>query len=193
MTTVYFVRHAKPNFGNHDDFTRELTPEGMEDRKLVTAFLWDKNIDAVLSSPYKRAVDTVKEFADAKKLEVKVVDDFKERRVESHWIEDFESFCKSQWSDFDFKLSDGESLREVQRRNIGALLQVLDTYRGKNVAIGSHGTALSTVINYFDASFGYDEFEAIRNKMPWIVRFSFEGVQCLEIKKYDLFCGGDRK
>ncbi len=188
MTTVYFVRHAKPNFGNRDDLTRELTEEGMEDRKLVTAFLWDKSIAAVLSSPYKRAVDTVKDFADAKQLEIKLVDDFRERRVESRWIEDFENFCKSQWEDFDFKLSDGESLREVQKRNIEALWQVLEAYPGKNVVIGSHGTALSTVINYFDSSFGYNEFQAIRNAMPWIVRFSFENNRCLEIEKYDLFC-----
>lgn len=188
MTTVYFVRHAKPNFGNHDDLTRELTEKGMEDRKLVTAFLWDKSIAAVFSSPYKRAVDTVKDFADAKQLEIKLVDDFRERRVESRWIEDFENFCKSQWEDFDFKLSDGESLREVQKRNIEALWQVLETYPGKNVVVGSHGTALSTVINYFDSSFGYNEFQAIRNAMPWIVRFSFENNRCLEIEKYDLFC-----
>ena len=25
MTTVYFVRHAQPNYENHDDLTRELT------------------------------------------------------------------------------------------------------------------------------------------------------------------------
>lgn len=70
MTVVYFVRHAKPNFNNHDDRTRELTEQGLEDRKLVTKFLWDKDIDVVLSSSYKRAVDTVKEFADMKGLAV---------------------------------------------------------------------------------------------------------------------------
>ena len=25
MTNVYFVRHAQPNYENHDDLTRELT------------------------------------------------------------------------------------------------------------------------------------------------------------------------
>lgn len=31
MTTVYFVRHAKPNFDNHDDLTRELSTQGFEE------------------------------------------------------------------------------------------------------------------------------------------------------------------
>lgn len=70
ITAVYFVRHAVPNYNNHDDMTRELTVQGLRDRKLVTDFLLDKNIDVVLSSPYKRAVDTIKEFADVKKLQI---------------------------------------------------------------------------------------------------------------------------
>mgnify|MGYP001055308265 CR=1 FL=1 len=186
MTTVYFVRHATPNFHNHDDFTRELTAQGLEDRKRVTEFLWDKDIDVVLSSPYKRAVDTVKEFADAKGLEIELIDGFKERKVESEWIEDFEGFCKKQWEDFHFKLSEGESLLEVQNRNIQALERVLKMYNGKNVVIGSHGTALSTIIHYFDSSFGYEEFQKIRNLMPWIVRFSFENNNCMEMKTFNI-------
>lgn len=63
MTTIYFIRHAEPNYDNHDDMTRELSEKGLKDRALVTEFLRDKEIDAVLSSPFKRAVDTVGEFA----------------------------------------------------------------------------------------------------------------------------------
>ena len=82
MTKVYFVRHAEPNYENHDDMLRELSARGMEDRKRVTAFLSDKQIDVVLSSPFKRAVDTVKDFADSKGLTVETVNDFRERKVD---------------------------------------------------------------------------------------------------------------
>lgn len=187
MTIVYFVRHAQPNFNNHDDLTRELTLQGLKDSKLVTEFLWNKGIDVILSSPYKRAIDTIKDFANAKKMEIECITDFRERKVGSTWIEDFDSFCKKQWEDFDFKLLDGESLQEVQKRNISALNQILETYVEKNVVIGSHGTALSTIINYYDSSFGYNEFEEIKNLMPWIVKFSFERNKCLEIQKYNFF------
>lgn len=117
MTRVYFVRHAQPNFNNHDDLTRELTEQGRRDRKLVTAFLKVKEIGAVFSSPYKRAVDTIKEFADAQGMEIELVSDFRERKVGDLWIENFDSFCKRQWDDFDYKLPAGESLREVKCRN----------------------------------------------------------------------------
>ena len=187
MTKVYFVRHAEPNYNNHNDMSRELSAKGMVDRELVTRFLADKNIEVVLSSPFKRAFDTVVHFADSKGLNIEIIDDFRERKVDSIWIEDFVSFSKAQWKDFDYKLSDGESLNEVQSRNISALNNVLEKHKGKNIAIGSHGTALSTIINYYDKSFGYENFERIRTVMPWIVEFTFKNDECISIKYVDLF------
>ena len=130
---------------------------------------------------YKRAIDTVKEFADANILKIGIVEDFRERKIDSKWIEDFTDFSKKQWEDFDYKLSDGESLSEVQSRNIAALNQVLIDYEDKNIVIASHGTALSTIINYFDPSFGHSNFEEIRTVMPWIVKFTFEGDQLMDM------------
>ena len=73
MTKVYFVRHAEPDYNNHEDALRELSPKGMEYRKLVTKFLMDKDIDVVLSSPYKRAVDTVRDFADSHNFKIEII------------------------------------------------------------------------------------------------------------------------
>ena len=187
MTSIYFVRHAEPNYENHNDMSRELSNKGIEDRKLVTEFLMDKQIDIVLSSPYKRAVDTVRDFAEKKGIDIGIVDEFRERRVDTGWIEDFNSFCKKQWEDFSYKLSDGECLEEVQSRNIKALNRVLEQYRNKNIVVGSHGTALSTIINYYDKTFGYNDFDRIRYLMPWIVEFKFKGNECICINKYNLF------
>lgn len=187
ITNVYFVRHAEPNYENHNDLLRELTPKGMSDRTLVTKFLSDKQISVLLSSPYKRSVDTIQEFADRSGLSIELIEDFRERMIDSVWIEDFNAFAKQQWADFSYKLSDGECLQEVQDRNIRALNNALEQYSGQNIAIGSHGTALSTIINYYDNSFGYDDFQEIRKLMPWIVHFCFENDTCVKIEKYDLF------
>ena len=73
MTTVYFVRHAEPNYDNHDDRSRELSNKGLQDRKLVTEFLLDKHIDVILSSPYKRAIDTVAVFAETSNLKIEIL------------------------------------------------------------------------------------------------------------------------
>ena len=93
----------------------------------------------------------------------------------------------NQWADFSYKLSDGECLREVQERNITALFKVLEKYKDSNIILGGHGTALSTIINYFDPSFGYEDFVEMKHKMPWIVEFEFDDdLKCCAINKYDL-------
>lgn len=187
MTQIYFIRHAQPNYENHNDELRELSAKGLQDRYLVTEFLQDKSIDVVLSSPFKRSVDTIKPFADQYGFDIITIADFRERKVDSCWIEDFYGFSKRQWEDFDYKLADGETLHEVQKRNIAALEKVLEQYKGKRVVVGSHGTALSTIINYYQPDFGLDGFESIRTLMPWIVRFDFEGKKCRKIEQYNLF------
>ncbi len=182
MTNVYFVRHAEPDYNNHDDLLRPLTDKGMKDRIKVTNYLMDKKIDVILSSPYIRAIDTVADFAKNVGLSIETVSDFRERKIDSSWIEDFNAFSKKQWSDFNYKLTDGESLNEVQQRNIRALEEVIFIHKGKNIVIGSHGTALSTIINYYDNRFNYDNFNVIRSLMPWIVKFVYNDLKCVSIE-----------
>lgn len=193
VTSVYFVRHAEPNNRNHDEWSRELTEKGMRDRALVTAFLADKHVDAVLSSPYKRAADTVAHYANAHGMEITSIHDFHERKVDGGWIDDFDAFVRRQWADFDYKLSDGETLREVQARNIAALNDVLEHYAGQTVVVGSHGTALSCIVNHYQPAFGLEDFMRILHLTPWVVRLSFEGKRCVGIEEYDLFAGTNQK
>lgn len=186
MTIIYFVRHAEPNYENHDDQSRELSAKGLRDRTLVTNFLSNKKITAALSSPYIRAIDTIREFTDRHNLKITLIHDFRERKVDSEWIPDFSAFCQRQWADFNYKLSDGECLSEVQKRNISALSSVLHQYKDENIVIGTHGTALSTIINYYDPTFDYFDFVRIKSLMPWIVKMAFDGENCITIEYYDL-------
>lgn len=175
MTQIYYVRHAEPNYHNHDDVERELTARGHADAHRVTACLQDKGIAHIYSSPYRRALDTLRPFAEAMRLPIVHVPDFRERKVDACWIDDFDSFSRQQWADFDFHLPGGESLREVQKRNVAALEALLQAHEGQRVVIGGHGTAVSTLLNHYDPSFGHAQFEGIRRIMPWIVRLDFDG------------------
>jgi 2,3-bisphosphoglycerate-dependent phosphoglycerate mutase len=161
----------------------------MRDRTFVTAFLRDKSIDAVLSSPFKRAVDTVADFAAANGFDIELIEDFRERKSDGNWLRDtdFFPFMERQWADFSYTLSDGESLAEVQERNIVALTEVLRQYKGKTIVVGTHGTALSTIINYYDDTHGFHDFMSMVNIMPWVVKADFDDYGCMGMEKIDLF------
>lgn len=181
MNKVYFVRHAKPDFSVYDDLMRPLTIEGLEESKKIKDILKDKKITRLYCSPYKRSIDTIKDLAENLNLQIKLIDDFRERKISNEWIEDFNSFSKRQWDDFEYKLEYGESLKEVQERNIRELQKILRKNDGENIVIGTHGTSLSCIINYFDKSFGYMQFEEIKNVMPLIVCMEFDGLDMINI------------
>ncbi len=174
MTTIYFVRHAEPNYNNHDDMTRELTEKGWTDRSRVSFFLDGKGVTKAYSSPFKRSIDTISAFTEEHGLEILTDYDFRERSI-GPWLDDFNSYAKKQWSDFSYTIEGGECLAQVQKRNLQALSNVLKACRNETVVIGTHGTALSCIINYYDPSFGYEDFERIKAVLPWIVKMDFEG------------------
>ncbi|WP_160671808.1 histidine phosphatase family protein [Clostridium sp. C8-1-8] len=184
MSKIYFVRHAEPDYSIKDDRLRPLTEDGLKASIKVSDFLSDKNITKIFSSPYKRSVDTILDFSKKSALEITKIEDFKERKIEDVWIEDFDNFFKTQWQDFNYKLSSGECLNEVQARNIAALHSLLNEYPEDTIVIGTHGTALSTIINYYDKNFDGKEFARIRGIMPFIVYMEFEGTKLVNIKEY---------
>jgi len=95
MTTIYFIRHAEPDYNNHDDLLRPLTEKGKKDVELVNKYLEDKKIDMILSSPFLRAIETLIGFSDKINKKVILVNEFRERKVDSLWIEDFKEFSKN--------------------------------------------------------------------------------------------------
>ena len=189
MTTVFFIRHAESDLSVHDDRIRPLTEKGMNDRSLVTGFLQDKSINAVLSSPFRRAVDTVADFAERNGIEIETIEDFRERDVGGEWLSDadFWAFVERAWADFSYTRSGDECLAKVQERNIAALNAVLHKHEGQNIAIGTHGTAMSTIINYYDRSYRFQDFMAIVKITPWVVKMEFNGTDFIGMEKIDLF------
>ncbi|MEY8530561.1 MULTISPECIES: hypothetical protein [Lactobacillus] len=53
----------------------------------------------------------------------------------------------------------------------------------KTIIVGSHGTAIGTIINYYDSSFTYEKFVKIQPLMPFVIKAEFKG---LVLKEYHL-------
>ncbi len=183
MTNIYFVRHAQPQYSWADPATRPLTDEGRKDCTEVVRVLKDIKLDYAISSPYTRSYDTIKETALAHGLEIHTDERLRERKNGKN-SNSMEMFAK-RWADLSYCEPDGECLKSVQDRNIEVILDLLDNHAGENIILGTHGTALSTVFNYFDSSFALDGFLRIINNLPYVVRLGFEGRECVE--KEELF------
>ena len=56
-----------------------------------------------------------------------------------------------------------------------ALNEILSDNADKEVVVGTYGTALSTILNFHDNSFGCEDFLRIIDWMPYIIELDFEG------------------
>lgn len=48
-------------------------------------------------------------------------------------------------------------------------------HRDKTIVIGTHGTALSAILNFYNPDFNFNDFKRIWHWMPYIIRVDFEG------------------
>ncbi|WP_186423655.1 histidine phosphatase family protein [Lacrimispora celerecrescens] len=187
MTRVYFVRHAQPDHAWEDDRTRPLTMEGREDSRKVLKYLRDKNIDSFYCSPYKRSLDTIGETAAY--YDKEIIADERLRERESGRNGNHHGMFRKRWEDHDFHEEGGESIAMVQDRNVSALKEILRNNAGKNIVIGTHGTALSSILNYYDTDYDCDSFLRILDWMPYIIELDFadgeftDKIEHLHIKK----------
>lgn len=175
MTKVYFVRHAQPEHAWEDDRTRPLTEEGKRDASVVLDFLKDKEIDSFYSSPYKRSIDTIAETALF--FEKEIFTDERLREREKGPDGNNHGMFQKRWNDHNYHEQDGESIAMVQQRNVAALNEILLDNDGKKIVIGTHGTALSSILNYYDDRFGCEDFLRIIDWMPYILELDFEGTK----------------
>lgn len=171
ITSIFFVSHAQPNIKWDDDRTRSLTGTGLEDSRMVTATLEKYEIDFFYFSPYKRSIDTILDCANKFNMIIHTDERFRERKKGINSI----SFLEKRWQDFNFCEENSESLASVQQRNIEALTEILNKHPNKNIVIGTHGTALSTILHYYDPSFGCVGFKNIWHSMPYIIKLDFDG------------------
>ena len=178
MTNIYFVRHAQPQYSCEDASLRPLTEEGMKDTAKVVEALKDIRLDCAISSPYKRSCDTIKQTAEEHGLVIEI-DDRLHERISGKDSNNAYMFRK-RWADMSFCEPDGECLQSVMDRNIAAINDILDAHEGKNIIIGTHGTALSTILHYYDNSYGLEGFLRMIDFMPYIIRLGFNGRELVE-------------
>ncbi len=82
---------------------------------------------------------------------------------------------RKRWADHNYHEECEEFIAMVQNRNIEALNEILSDNKDKDIVIGTHGTALSTILNFYDSNFGCEDFLRIIDWMPYIIELDFEG------------------
>ncbi|HDR7776951.1 TPA: histidine phosphatase family protein [Bacillus tropicus] len=171
MTTIYFVRHAHSTY-TKEERERPLSEKGHLDAENVTRLLKDKHIDVVISSPYKRAIQTVQGIANTYHVSIEIEEDLRERLLSSEPIADFNDAIENVWEDWSFAHEGGESNDVAQRRAVICLQNILKKYEDKNIVIGTHGNIMVLLMNYFDSKYDFQFWKTLH--MPDLYKLTFD-------------------
>ena len=126
------------------------------------------------------------------------MDGFGERKIGTNSIDEYpKDFELKQYFDNSYKLPKGESKTEVTDRMYKNILSVINLYKGKRVAIVSHGTAISFLLskwcdvnpvnidgNKFDIDIKYKDKEIFTGKIgaPEVFRLTFNDEELVDIE-----------
>jgi broad specificity phosphatase PhoE len=140
---------------------RPLSAQGLKDADAVRDSLADRSIDAIYSSPYRRARQTVEPLAAHLALPIVEVWDFRERTLSEGRVPDFQAAARATWEDFLFAHPGGETNAAAQRRGTSALLEIIARHRDSRVVVATHGTLLTLMLRAFDDAIGVEFWSAI--------------------------------
>jgi broad specificity phosphatase PhoE len=169
---LFIIRHGKSELRGEEEL-RGLEPEGMRAAGAIAACLGSiaPTIDAVYSSPYQRALLTMKPLADLRGLDVTVLDLLSEKKLSAEPVPDKAIEHQKMWLDFSYKLPGGESSRDAQDRVLDAIKQIRTAHPEGCIAIGSHGTLIALLLNAYSPAIGYADW--VKMAMPAIFQLDY--------------------
>lgn len=158
MTIVYISRHSQPfrkflgayKVNEIEQIRNEknlLSVDGEKYAEQMSNLPELLKVEILYSSHYVRAMSTAKYIAEKNNIILNVDERLGERRFGVNNISELPStFFEDQFRNWDYKLTNGESVNEVSKRMNEALSEILDVNRDKKIVIISHGTAISAML-----------------------------------------------
>ncbi|SDN47966.1 2,3-bisphosphoglycerate-dependent phosphoglycerate mutase [Psychrobacillus sp. OK028] len=157
---IYLIRHCQ---AKGQEPSAGLTNVGREKALELVPILEKFNIDHIISSPYKRAVQTIKPFSESKRIPIIIDDNLQERVLSADSMEDWLEKLERTFLERDLTFSGGESSIQALTRIREVVDEVFENQQMRNVAIVSHGNILSLLINHYETTFGFAQWQQMKN------------------------------
>jgi len=149
MTEIILVRHGETEWNVSNIFRGrtdiELNETGIRQARLLAEYLTNVNIDAIYSSPLKRALKTAEIIASYHNLDVDIAPDLtdfnfgKWQGLSHQEVKDKYKKLYGEWINHPdrIKMPAGESLESVRKRTMGVVTTVIARY-AETVVLVSH-------------------------------------------------------
>ena len=165
---IYIIRHCEAEGQSSD---APLTKRGFTQANELSNFLSDIKVDRVISSPFLRAIQTIKPFAENKNIEIETDSRLTERILSSISFSDWMNKLEATFNDMNLKYEGGESNHEAMTR-IVEVVNDIATSDSENTIIVAHGGIISSLLNYYDKNFGFEQWKSLSNPDVYLLRIT---------------------
>lgn len=177
LQTLYIVRHCK---AEGQEAEAHLTSEGYHQAQQLSLWLGKYTIDYMMSSPYVRAIQTVKPYAEIMNKTIVVDDRLSERILSKDNRSDWLQCLERTFQEPDLCFSGGESSRQATERIVAVIKELLLLGHASNLVV-AHSNIISLLLKYFDDRIGFEHWKQLSN--PDVYRMVFQDGQFKEMKR----------
>lgn len=156
---IYLVRHCKAA-GQEPEAS--LTAEGERQAERLADFLAGRKVDRIVSSPFERAVASVRPYADMAGIAIETDERLAERVLSAEPLPDWMERLKASFDDLDAKWPGGESSREAMARGYGVIRECWSRPETNTVVV-THGNLMALILKACHDRYGYEDWSSLTN------------------------------
>ncbi|MBE3644265.1 histidine phosphatase family protein [Bacillus cereus] len=161
MKKIIVIRHCSATGQERD---AELTTDGKNQANTLATFLLENQlqIDHIVSSPFVRAIDSIRPYALQANLSIQEDERLTERILSDVPMDDWMQKLESTFTNIDIAFSGGESTKQAMDRSISLIEDVLKLDYTTTLLV-THGNLLTLILRHFDHTIGFNEWRTLTN------------------------------
>lgn len=145
-----------------------LTKEGQEQAIQLVDFLMGEETEAIISSPYVRALQSIAPLAQRLNVQVQVDARLSERVLSTGNLDNWLECLRQTFTDFDRAYDGGETSQSAMNRAVQVVQEILAGNHDR-VAIVTHGNLMTLLLKHFDERFGFLEWSTLTNPDVFLI------------------------
>src|SRR5690606_33918156 len=118
---------------------------------------------------YKRAIQTIQPLAKQLNIEIEIDGKLTERVLSTKVISDWKDKLRTTFEDVELKFEGGESSQEAKERIVDVVEKVFEDV-SENTIIVTHGNLMSLLLNNYNKSFGFDDWQDLTNPDIYVLQ-----------------------
>jgi 2,3-bisphosphoglycerate-dependent phosphoglycerate mutase len=157
--TLYIVRHCKAA-GQAPD--APLTSDGLAQAVQLADRLAELPIQRIVSSPFRRAIQSIAPLAERLVLPVATDERLAERVLSAAELPNWLAALEATFDDLDRCFEGGESSRAAMQRAV-AVVREIELHPADTIVLVTHGNLMALLLKHFDRRIGFAEWQGLSN------------------------------